>query len=63
MTPELALHIGKALGTMRPGRIAVGRDTRTTGPVLISALKAGLLATGCDVIECGVLPTPYFSTL
>ncbi len=58
MTPELALHIGKALGTMRPGRIAVGRDTRTTGPVLISALKAGLLATGCDVIECGVLPTP-----
>jgi len=58
MTPELALNIGKALGTMRPGKIAVGRDTRTTGPVLINALKAGLLATGCDVIDCGILPTP-----
>src|SRR5208337_5130701 len=58
MTPELTLHIGKALGTMRPGKIAVGRDTRTSGPVLINALKAGLLATGCDVVDCGILPTP-----
>src|SRR5208337_960620 len=58
ITPELTLHIGKALGTMRPGQIAVGRDTRTTGPVLANALKAGLLATGCEVIDCGILPTP-----
>jgi phosphomannomutase/phosphoglucomutase len=58
IAPELALNIGKALGTMRPGNIAVGRDTRTTGMVLANALKAGLLATGCEVIDCGVLPTP-----
>ena len=58
ITPELALSIGKAFGTMRRGKIAVGRDTRTTGFVLANALKAGLLATGCDVIDCGVLPTP-----
>ncbi|HNX17782.1 MAG TPA: phosphoglucosamine mutase [Methanoregula sp.] len=58
ITPDLALHIGKALGTMRPGRIAVGMDTRTSGPTLANALKAGLLATGCDVIDCGILPTP-----
>ena len=58
ITPELALNIGKALGTMRPGEIAVGRDTRTTGPVLADALKAGLLATGCRVVDCGILPTP-----
>jgi len=58
ITPELALNIGKALGTMRPGVIAVGRDTRTTGPILADALKAGLLATGCRVIDCGILPTP-----
>ncbi|HVP96682.1 phosphoglucosamine mutase [Methanoregula sp.] len=58
ITPELTLSIGKALGTMRPGKIAVGRDTRTTGFVLANALKAGLLATGCEVIDCGVLPTP-----
>jgi phosphomannomutase/phosphoglucomutase len=58
ITPELALRIGEALGTMRPGRIAVGMDTRTSGPTLSDALKAGLLATGCDVVDCGVLPTP-----
>ena len=58
MTPELALTIGKALGRMRNGRIAVGRDTRTSGETLCYALKAGLLATGCDVDDCGILPTP-----
>jgi len=58
MTPDLVLRIGKALGTLRPGKIAVGRDTRTTGPVLVNAIKAGLLETGCDVIDCGILPTP-----
>jgi len=58
ITPNLALSIGIALGSLRPGKIAVGRDTRTSGLVLVNALKAGLLATGCRVIDCGVLPTP-----
>ena len=58
ITPGLALRIGEAFGTMRPGRIAVGMDTRTSGPTLADALKAGLLATGCNVVDCGVLPTP-----
>ena len=56
ITPELALRIGEALGTMRQGSIAVGLDTRTSGPALADALKAGLLATGCEVVDCGVLP-------
>ena len=63
MTPELALSIGLALGSMRKGRIAVGRDTRTSGPALAGALKAGLLATGCDVTDCGILPTPALQYL
>ena len=58
MTPELVLHIGEALGTMRAGCIAIGRDTRTSGDTLAGAIKSGLLATGCDVIDCGILPTP-----
>lgn len=58
MTPGLVLRIGQALGSMRPGTIAIGRDTRTSGPILVNALKAGLMATGCDVVDCGVLPTP-----
>ena len=58
MTPDLVLHIGEALGTMREGCIAIGRDTRTSGDTLAGAIKAGLLATGCDVVDCGILPTP-----
>jgi phosphomannomutase / phosphoglucomutase len=58
LTPELVMAIGESLGMMRKGRIAVGRDTRTSGEILVKALKSGLLATGCDVVDCGILPTP-----
>ena len=63
LTPELVLTIGEALGTMRKGCIAVGRDTRTSGETLVKAVKSGLIATGCDVVDCGILPTRLFSTL
>lgn len=58
MTPLLAMRIGAALGRMRKGRIVVGRDTRTSGEALGAALKAGLLAGGCTVLDAGILPTP-----
>lgn len=58
LTPDLVLTIGQALGTMRKGCIAVGRDTRTSGETLVKAVKSGLLSTGCDVVDCGILPTP-----
>ena len=63
LTPELVLTIGEALGTMRKGCIAVGRDTRTSGETLVKAVKSGLLATGCDVVDCGILPTPALQYL
>jgi phosphomannomutase/phosphoglucomutase len=63
MTPDLVLKIGMALASMRPGRIAVGRDTRTSGPALASAVTAGILACGSDVIDVGVLPTPALQYL
>ena len=46
VTPELALRIGGTLGMMRPGRIAVGRDTRTSGSMIAGAIKAGFLPQG-----------------
>jgi phosphomannomutase/phosphoglucomutase len=58
MHPELVLRIGAALGSMRRGQIAVGRDTRISGPALVSALKAGIMAAGSDVVDLGILPTP-----
>ncbi len=39
-------------------RWAVGRDTRASGPALARALAAGLRATGAEVIDLGVVPTP-----
>ena len=58
ITPELMIKVGQSLGSIRRGQIAVGRDTRTSGESLIKAVKAGLLAAGCNVTDCGILPTP-----
>ena len=59
MTVDLALRVGKAVGSfLARGPVAIGRDTRTSGPMLRDAVVAGLLATGHDVVDAGVLPTP-----
>jgi phosphomannomutase/phosphoglucomutase len=59
--------LGKALGSHlhRAGarRITLGRDCRVHSPRLHDALRAGILSTGVDVIDVGVVATPvlYFS--
>ena len=59
LTPELALRVGKVLGTyLGGGRVVVGKDTRTSGEMLKSALISGLLSTGAEVIDIGLAPTP-----
>lgn len=57
MTPELALRVGKALGELY-GITVVGRDPRTSGPMLGSALIAGVLSTGAGVVDAGLVSTP-----
>lgn len=59
LTPALACAFGQAFGTwVGGGVVLVGRDTRSTGPMLQHAVQCGLLAAGCEVVELGVLPTP-----
>ncbi|GAB6101265.1 phosphoglucosamine mutase [Thermococcus atlanticus] len=59
LTPELALKVGKALGTyLGGGRVVVGMDTRTSGEMLKNALISGLLSAGIDVMDIGLSPTP-----
>jgi phosphomannomutase len=59
LTPQLARAFAQAFGTyVGGGRVVVGRDTRSTGPMLQHAVQCGLLAAGCEVIDVGVLPTP-----
>jgi hypothetical protein len=65
-TPGIEL-LGRGLGTYfirHSGKaIGVGRDCRLSSPRLRDALVKGLRATGCDVTDIGVVPTPvlYFS--
>ena len=61
LTPEVALSLGRAaarvLGGEGRARVLVGRDTRLSGPMLESALAAGLMSAGAEVVLTGVLPT------
>ncbi len=58
-TPELAVEFARAFGTyFEGGRILICRDTRPSGPMVQAAVAAGLLSTGCEVIDLGVCPTP-----
>jgi len=58
-TPELVVEFAQAFGTyLDSGRILVCRDTRPSGPMIRSAVLAGLLASGCEVADLGICPTP-----
>lgn len=68
LTPELAFKLGK-VGTYvlkkenkRPV-VLIGKDTRVSGDMFESALSAGILAMGGNVIKLGVLPTPAVAFL
>ena len=72
LTPELALALGRAaVGVLRAERpsgsgrpaVVVGRDPRTSGVLLESALVAGILSAGGDVLAAGVVPTPAVAFL
>lgn len=56
--------IGRAVAThLRAKRLVVGRDMRESGIALSRALIAGIVSTGCDVVDVGVVSTPmqYFA--
>jgi phosphomannomutase/phosphoglucomutase len=40
------------------GRVAVGRDNRPSGGKLHAALVGGLVDSGVDVVDIGIVPTP-----
>ena len=63
MNSNLALGIGAAWGTFLKKsvphpRVAIGTDVRISNYMLKSAITAGLLSTGCDVVDTGLVPTP-----
>ena len=73
LTVELAIATGRAvaasLGTAGRGRsrtkkmILLGMDTRVSSDMLASAIAAGILSVGYDVVQLGVVPTPAVAYL
>ena len=61
MTVDFALRLASAAArVLAPdgGRVLIGKDTRLSGYLFESALEAGFVASGVDVMLMGPLPTP-----
>ena len=67
MNPLFVTKLGWAAGSvlLEEGitRVLIGKDTRISGYMLESALQAGFIASGIDVVLLGPLPTPGVSFL
>lgn len=67
ITPEFVLRLGWAAGMAfrRQGhcKVLIGKDTRISGYMFESALQAGLIAAGADVMLLGPMPTPAVAYL
>ncbi|HEY5086774.1 MAG TPA: phosphomannomutase/phosphoglucomutase [Gemmatimonadaceae bacterium] len=63
LTPEVARMVGRAFAEFltergERGAVAVGRDNRPSGDGLHRELVAGLLESGIDIVDIGIVPTP-----
>ncbi|WP_395374964.1 phosphoglucosamine mutase [Marinicella sp. W31] len=68
MTAEFALRLGHAagqvLGQLGPQKtVLIGKDTRVSGYMFESALEAGLLSAGVNILLLGPMPTPAVAWL
>lgn len=68
LTAEMAYQIGRCGGYVLAGqvpkpKVVIGMDTRISGLMLESALVAGMLSIGADVIRLGVVSTPAVAYL
>ncbi len=68
LTTDITRQIGQAFGSEALSKnvdtVVIARDGRLSGPDLSAALSEGLLSSGCNVIDIGMVPTPvlYFAT-
>ncbi len=64
LTPVLLTRFAQAFGTyVGAGTIVIGRDPRTSGEMVKQAVIAGLLSSGCRVIDIGMCPVPTVQLL
>lgn len=59
LDPEYVARFAASLGTVvGGGTVVLSRDGRSTGEMLRHAVVAGLMATGCKVLDLGIATTP-----
>ncbi len=66
LTPEVCLELAKAFGTYlfktnpnkKKRKVIIGCDPRKSSEPIKGIVFEGLLATGCEVIDIGICPTP-----
>lgn len=64
LDPEYIARFAAAFGTMCDGGdVILSRDGRATGPLVQHAVLAGLLATGCRVLDAEIATTPTCGVL
>ena len=68
LSPDVAFALGAAIGSEAKDQgqnaVIIGRDGRHSSPELAQSLAQGIQATGMDVIDVGMVPTPvlYYAT-
>ena len=66
LTKDIVFDIGRAIGSEAKGKniktIVVGRDGRTSSPTLLESLTKGIVSTGVNILDIGLVPSPvvYF---
>lgn len=66
MTADFAMRLASATTRVlvpQGGTVVIGKDTRLSGYMFESALEAGFVAAGADVLLLGPLPTPGIARL
>ncbi len=64
LTPTLLTRFAQAFGTYVGARtIVIGRDPRTSGEMVKQAVIAGLLSSGCRILDIGMCPVPTIQLL
>jgi len=68
LNEDVVFNIGLSFGSEAQSQgekiVIIARDGRLSGPCLLKSLSNGLLASGCDIVNIGAVPTPvlYFAT-
>lgn len=64
LTPEYLTKFAAAVGTLaEQGTVVLSRDGRASGEMVRNAVIAGLIATGCRVVDAGIATTPTCGVL